>query len=268
MRQHSSKFITKLAAGVVLGLGLTFGTGAQAAGDAIPLPQQDWTHTGSFFSAKRYFGTYDLAAAQRGFQVFKEVCAGCHSLKHIAFRHLEGLGYNEDEIKAIAAGYKVADLDDAGEPIERNALPKDHWPSPFPNVLAAAAANGGKAPPDLSLMVDARPDGENYVHAILTGYEEAPAGFKLGEGQHYNKYFPGHVIAMGKPLADGQVTFADGTANTVDQMAKDVTVFLSWTAEPNLTERKQMGVKAIIFLFVMSIVLFFSYRQVWSDQVH
>lgn len=233
-------------------------TPAQAA-EGVAIPSQDWSFSG-------IFGAFDRAELQRGLQVYREVCAGCHSLKYVSYRNLEALGYNEDEIKAFAAEALVEDgPDDDGEMFERPGIPADYFPSPFPNAKAAAAANGGAIPPDLSLMAKARIGGPNYLYAILTGYGDPPAGFDLMEGLSYNAYFPGHQIAMAPPLFEDGVEFADGTPATVDQQAHDVTTFLMWAAEPKMEERKQTGIKVILFLIVFTALLYAVKRKVWAD---
>lgn len=230
---------------------------ASAAVQTVPLPKVEWSFDGAF-------GTFDRAAMQRGLQVYREVCAGCHGLKYIAFRNLADLGYDEDEIKAIAAEYTVVDgPNDEGEMFEREGRPSDYFPSPFPNDRAAAAANNGAAPPDLSLMAKARAGGATYIYALLIGYDEPPADFP--EGANYNTYFPGNQIAMAQPLYEDGVTYADGTPATVEQQAKDLSHFLMWTAEPKLEDRKGMGIKVLIFLVVFTGVLYAAKRKVWSD---
>ena len=217
------------------------------------------------FAHQGIFGQYDRAQLQRGFQVYKEVCAACHSLNLVAFRTLEDLGYNEAEIKAIAKAYEVPAIDEkTGEDTTRPAIPSDKFPSPYANSVAASAANGGKIPPDLSLIVKAREGHEAYIYSILTGYEDAPAGFQLPEGGHFNPYFPGTVIGMPKPLSDDQVTYEDGTPATVDQMAKDVTAFLAWAAEPKLENRKRAGVGTIAFLAILLVLSVISYKKIWA----
>nr|WP_026874003.1 cytochrome c1 [Inquilinus limosus] len=252
--------VTAAALVLALGAGLP---AARAAEEGAAPPAQNWSFGG-------FFGTFDRAAAQRGFQVYKEVCSTCHSMHLMSFRDLSGLGFSEDEVKAIAAEYKVADTNDAGEPIERTALPSDRFHNPFPNDKAAAAANGGKVPPDLSLMAKARgsggeTDGPNYVFAFLTGFHDAPEGFQVPEGLNYNTYFPGHVTAMPNILTDGAVTYSDGTNATHEQMAWDVTNFLMWTAEPTLEERKRTGVKVILFLIIFAGLLYSVKRKVWAN---
>jgi ubiquinol-cytochrome c reductase cytochrome c1 subunit len=234
-------------------------SGARAAGDAIELKSISWNHGG-------LFGTYDRAAAQRGLQVYREVCAGCHGLGLVAFRTLSDLGFSEEEIKAIAAESDYEDGPDGeGEMFDRPGKPFDVFPSPFPNANAAKASNGGAYPVDLSLITKARANGDNYLYSLLTGYTDPPADFELAEGSNYNAYFPGHQIAMPSPLSEDAVEYADGTPATVDQMAKDVTVFLAWTAEPKMEERKSMGLKVIIFLLILAGLFYAVKRKVWSD---
>ncbi|HLU91899.1 MAG TPA: cytochrome c1 [Pedomonas sp.] len=218
------------------------------------------------FAHEGIFGLYDRAQLQRGFQVYKEVCAACHGLELVAFRTMEDLGYNEDEIKAIAAAYEVPAIDEkTGEDSTRPAIPSDTFPSPYANDVAASAANGGKIPPDLSLIVKARPGHEAYIYSVLTGYEEAPEGFEVPEGGEFNPYFPGAVIGMPKPLSDDQVTYEDGTPATVDQMSKDVTAFLAWAGEPKMENRKRMGMGVIAFLSVLLVLSIISYKKIWAD---
>lgn len=269
----------KTISSIALAAAVIFGTtSANAAGGGPKPPAQDWSFMG-------IFGTYDKAELQRGFQVFKQVCANCHSMNLMAFRNLADLGYNEDEIKAIAAEYQVQDgPNDDGDMFERAATPADRWPAPFPNDKAAASANGGSAPPDLSLMAKARgsggdsavrfsmlqpsgfPIGADYLYALLTGYEEhAPEGISIPEGKYYNHYFPGHAIAMAPPLADDAVEYGDGTPATVNQMAHDVSVFMNWISEPELNERKNLGVKVMLFLIVLTIMLYALKRKIWAN---
>jgi ubiquinol-cytochrome c reductase cytochrome c1 subunit len=248
--------ITAAVAIIVVGLATS---PVQASGDGIEIPPQDWSFSG-------VFGTFDRGELQRGYQVYKEVCSGCHSLNYIAFRNLTDLGFNELEVKAIAAGYEVQDGPNRdGEMFNRPGLPADRIPAPFPNENAARAGNGGALPPDLSLMVDARPDGANYLYALLTGYADAPSGMTVAEGMNYNTYFPGHQVAMPPPLWDDGVEYADGTKATAAQQARDITAFLAWTTEPNMEARKEMGVMAILFLLVMTGLLYLSKRKIWAD---
>lgn len=212
------------------------------------------------------FGTVDRQAAQRGYQVYKEVCAACHSMKYKSFRNLKDIGFSEGEVKTIAASYNVQDgPNDSGEMFERPGRASDRFPSPFANEKAARAANGGAFPPDLSLIIKARHDGANYVHALLTGYTTPPAGVPVVEGKAYNPYFPGHWIGMPQPITtDGQVTYSDGTTATVEQMSKDLVVFLQWAAEPEMEARKRMGLKVILFLAVFTGLFFVAKKRVWS----
>jgi ubiquinol-cytochrome c reductase cytochrome c1 subunit len=212
------------------------------------------------------FGTYDTAASQRGFQVYKEVCSVCHAVKHLAFRNLEEIGYTEDQVKGIAAQYQVTDgPNDEGQMFQRPARPSDPIPGPFPNDQAARAANNGALPPDLSLITKAREGGPDYVYAILTGFKDPPAGFKVNEGMYYNQYFAGHQIKMPPPLTQtDQLKYADGTQATVPQMSHDVVSFLSWAAEPNLNERHRIGFKVILFLIIATGVFYAAKRKIWS----
>ncbi len=226
------------------------------------------------------FGHYDKQQLQRGFQVFKEVCAACHSLKFVAFRDLTALGYNDAEVKAIAKNWaiKTPDVDPAtGEATTRDPVPADHFPKPFANDVAARAANNNAIPPDLSLMTKARHHGTAYVYSLLVGFQEQPAELlkkfpdaKTPEGLHYNPYFANLNLAMAPPLtAEGQVTYGDGQPKpTVDQMAKDVSAFLAWTAEPKMETRKTSGVAVLFFLIIATALAYLSYRNVWADKKH
>lgn len=213
------------------------------------------------------FGTFDRAQLQRGFQVYKEVCAACHSLDLIHFRNLEDIGFSEAEVKALAKAAEVSDIDPrTGEPDSRPGLPSDAMPGPYANDVAAAAANNNAIPPDLSLIIKARDNGQRYVYSLLTGYDHRiPMGHEIPEGLHFNPYFPSVNIAMAKPLSDDQVEYADGTEASVEQMAKDVTAFLHWAAEPELETRRQMGLGVIIFLSILAVLAFLSYRKVWAQ---
>ncbi len=258
MKTHRNRIL-----GAVLGMGLlTLGAAwaptAEAVEGAEP-PHQSWSFDG-------VFGTFDRAALQRGFQVYQEVCSGCHSLKYVRVRNLADLGYTEEQIKAFAAEATVIDgPDDDGEMFERDGLSSDAFPSPFPNKKAAAAANGGAVPPDLSLVTKSREGGPDYIFAYLTGFEESPADFEVLEGLSYNPYFPGGQTAMAPPLDDDAVEYADGTKATTERMGKDVTTFLMWAAEPNLEPRKRMGIKVVLFLLVFTGMLYAVKRKVWED---
>lgn len=226
--------------------------------DSPPLPHEPWSFQGPT-------GTFDRRDMQQGFQVYKQVCAVCHGLEQISFRDLAALGYNPDEIKAIAAEYKMEALNDTGDVIERSGLPTDKFPNPYKNEPAARAANNGAMPPDLSLIVKGRQGGSNYLYALLTGYEATPPkDVELGEGMHYNLFFPGNQIAMPPPLSEGLVTYDDGSKPSVNQMAKDVVTFLAWTAEPELEARKKMGFKVLIYFIVFTILMYFLKKRIWA----
>ncbi|EFX83892.1 hypothetical protein DAPPUDRAFT_47680 [Daphnia pulex] len=209
--------------------------GVKAESETPPLTQQLWS-----FSGMR--GTFDRGALQRSLQVCKEVCSACHSLKRVRFRELQALGFSAEDIKTFAQSYEITDgPNNEGEMFTRAGLPSDAFPNPFKNDQASRAGNHGALPPDLSLIVKARAGGADYIYALLTSYSSPPRGIKLGENMSYNPYFPGHQIAMAPPFVVDQVTYADGTPATVDQMARDVTTFLAWTAEPESETRKAMG---------------------------
>ncbi len=269
---------TAFALAASLGAAVLGTSVAQAAeGQAHP-PSLKWSFAGPF-------GKFDQGQLQRGFKVYKEVCASCHSMNLVSFRNLAepgGPGYSEKQVEALAAEYKIKDLDDKGEAIERDGRPADKFPAPFANPLAAAAANGGVAPPDFSTLAKARTyergfpwwiidifsqfqeQGPDYIHALMLGYEDAPQGFTMPAGGNYNKYFPGHVIAMPKPLSDGQVTYDDGAPQTLDQYSRDVAAFMMWAAEPHLVARKRLGFQVMIFLLVLTGLLYFTKKKVWS----
>ncbi len=250
---------------IALLIGFTPLVSANAAGDAPTPPSQDWSFKKGPLGA---FGTYDKAAMQRGYKVYREVCAACHSMKRIYFRNLEALGYSEGQIKTIAAEYTVADgPDEEGEMFERTAIPSDGFVSPFPNDNAAKYANGGALPPDLSLITKARANGSNYVHALLTGYEDPPHGEEVSDGQHWNKYFPGHKLAMAAPLMDGQVSYEDGTPETIEQYSSDVVHFMTWAGDPHMEARKKAGLRVIIFLIVFAGIMYAVKRRTWA-QLH
>jgi ubiquinol-cytochrome c reductase cytochrome b/c1 subunit len=259
-----------LAAGLLAGAALS--AEAQTGMSTTRLPVKDVT-----FSFDGPFGTYDRAALQRGFQVYKEVCGACHALNHIAFHNLDeagGPGFSEAQAKGIAAGYKVpADpndkgeiTDDKGNRLTRPGILADYFPAPFPNEEAARANNSGALPPDLSMVVSAREGGSRYVYSILTGFHQTPPkGFKVTENKYYNPYFEGWNISMPPPLQDKSVTYSDGTKATVEQEAHDVVTFLTWASDPKMEDRKRMGLGVLIFLVVFAGVLFAAYRKVWAD---
>ena len=259
-----SRFST-LAAALVMTGGL-FVNGAFAAGDsataALPPEPQSWSFAGPF-------GSYDRAALQRGYQVYREVCAACHGMKYVAFRNLSQAGgpeFSAEEVKALAAEFTIEDgPDEFGDMFERPGKPSDYFPDPYPNDNAARAGNGGALPPDLSLINKARANGPDYVFAILTQYADAPTDFELSPGMEYNPYFGGRQIAMAQPLFEGQVEYADGTEAGLDQMARDVVTFLNWAAEPELEARKGMAVPTLIYMVILALLLYLSYKRVWQD---
>jgi ubiquinol-cytochrome c reductase cytochrome c1 subunit len=260
---------------------------AEASSHATPqIEKQNWTFGG-------VFGTFDEHQLQRGFQVFREICASCHSARLLAFRNLSeegGPGFSEAQVKALAATYEIADPD--AEAGKRPGIAADHWPSPFANDRDARDANGGALPPDLSVIAKARgttqpfpwwilnyftaysEGGPDYIHALLNGYhEEAPAGFELPEGKYYNEVFPGHSIGMPPPLQDGLVTYETGANGetvpaTVEQYSQDVSAFLMWVAEPHLVDRKETGFKVMAFLFLFAVLMYLVKRKLWSRVEH
>ena len=232
---------------------------ALAATEAPTPPNRDWSFEG-------WNGTVDRAAAQRGLQIYLENCSSCHSLQYVAYRNLADLGFNDDEIRAIAANYMVTDgPDEFGEMFERPALPSDRFVSPFPNEAAARAANNGAYPPDLSLIIKARAGGADYVHALNTGYVDPPDDAELMPGMYYNTYYPGNQIAMPQVLYDDGTVYADGTEASAEQQSWDVVNFLQWASEPHMEERKQMGVKVIVYLLVFAGLMFAFKRKIWSQ---
>ena len=223
------------------------------------LPRQNWSFSGPF-------GTFNRAAEQRGLQVWQAVCSNCHSMKQAYYRNLEGIGLTADDVKAFASNITVpGGTDDNGQPIERQALPSDHFKEPFANDKAARAANNGALPPDHSLIVNAREGGATYVADLLNGYRDPPAGVKIANGMNYNIYFPGRQIAMAPPLHDGAVTYADGTKATVEQMSRDVATFLTYMSNPHMEQRKRIGVRIVLFLIGMTGVTYAVKRKVWAD---
>ncbi|WP_343519637.1 cytochrome c1 [Sphingomonas sp.] len=223
------------------------------------------------FSFNGLLGKYDNRQLQRGLQVYKEVCAACHSLRLVSFRDLQALGYDEGQVKTIAKGFQVPSVNpETGEPATRDGIPSDRFPLVYANDVAARAANNNAIPPDLSLMAKARHDGSNYIYSLLTGYQNQPAELlkefpdaKTPQGLHYNPYFATLNIAMTPPLKDGQVTYSDGTAATVDNYAKDVAAFLTWTAEPKMEARKTAGLATVIFLLIFCFLAYGAKKQIW-----
>lgn len=251
-------FRTLLVAGL---LGLVGFAPAHAAesGHAHAPEKQEWSFKGPF-------GTYDRAALQRGFEVYRQVCSACHSMNRVYYRNLMDIGYSEDQVKAIAGDYLITDgPNDEGDMFERPGRPSDRLKSPFPNTKAAMYANNGALPPDLSLIAKARHGGADYIYGILTGYEEAPEGKELLPGQHWNKTMPGNIIAMASPLSDGMVGYEDGTEGTLHNYAHDVAQFLTWAGEPHMEVRKRTGVKAFIFLLVFTMFMYGVKKRIWKD---
>lgn len=265
-----------------LGIGLSMLAGAQAAEYPLNKPrEQNWSFSGPF-------GTYNRGQLQRGLKVYREACAACHGLDLVAFRNLADLGYSDGQVRALAAEYQIMDGPDAnGDMFERPGIPSDRFPSPFPNIEAAAASNNGAAPPDLSLIAKARavergfPQfvidiftqyaelGPDYLYSLLTGYVDPPEGYEVPEGTYYNPYFlAGTALAMPPPLMDGMVTYDDGAPETVSQYAHDVSAFLMWAAEPHLEARKQMGFGVMIFLVLFGGLVYLTKRKVWQEVPH
>ena len=229
--------------------------------EKVELMKTDWTFKG-------LLGKFDRASLQRGYQVYTEVCAACHSMKYISYRNLMEKGgpeFSEAQVKAIAASFDVTDGPNAdGEMFSRPARLSDKFPMPYPNEKAAQAANGGAYPPDMSVLAKARKGGVDYLYSVLLGYEDPPAGVTLDEGVYYNKFMYGNKIKMPKVLEDDLIEYSDGTLVTEQQMAKDVVTFLMWSAEPHLETRHKMGFRAIIYLIILTVLVYFSMKKIWS----
>lgn len=289
----------KLVAGLVslalvAGLGVSLATaqdehaaGAEAEHATPHYPihkpkEVDWSFAGPF-------GKYDKGQLQRGLKVYTEVCSACHSMSLVSFRTLADLGYSEEQVKAFAANYEVEDGPNGdGEMFTRKAVPSDHFPSPYPNHEAAAAANNGAAPPDFSLIAKARgitrgfpqfvfdiftqyqEGGPDYIYSLLTGYEEeAPAHVEVADGTYYNPYFAGSAsLAMAPPISDDQVTYDDGSPQTLDQYARDVSAFLMWAAEPHLEDRKRTGFMVMVFLLIFTGLIYLTKKSVYANKGH
>jgi cytochrome c1 len=263
---------------------VSFAAAADEGGghDTPQPPRQKWSFAGGF-------GKYDRAQLQRGFKVYREVCQNCHGMTLLSFRNLAEAGgpsFTPAQAAAVAAEYKIKDgPNDAGDMFERPGRPADRFPAPFPNENAARAANGGAYPPDMSVIAKARTyergfpwfvfdalpftqyqeHGPDYIHALMTGYAQAPAGMTMPAGMNYNKYFPGHLIGMPPPIQDGQVTYDDGTKGTIDQYGKDVSAFLMWAAEPHMEARKRIGLQVLIFMILFAGLVYFTKKKVWSS---
>ena len=252
-----NKFL-KISSLIILILGAS---NSSIAAEKIEYLKTDW-------SFKGLFGKFDRGALQRGYQVYTEVCSSCHSMKYVSYRNLAEKGgpeFTEAQAKAIAASFEVTDGPNAdGEMFSRPGKLSDKFVMPYDNVKAAQAANGGAYPPDMSVLVKARGGGANYIYSLLQGYEDPPIGITLDEGVYYNKYMYGNKIKMANQLSDGLIEYGDGTEATIEQMSKDVTTFLMWAAEPHLEARHQMGFKAIVYLIILTILVYFSMKRIWS----
>jgi ubiquinol-cytochrome c reductase cytochrome c1 subunit len=281
---------TLLASIVPLAMAAVIGTGPAIAAEhenATPhypinhLREVDWSFAGPF-------GTFDRGQLQRGLKVYVETCSACHSMNLVPFRSLVALGYSEDQVKTLAAEYEVEDgPNDEGDMFTRAAIPADYFPSPFPNDAAAAASNNGAVPPDFSLLAKARyaergfpqfvfdiftgynESGPNYIYSLLTGYQEAPAGVEVPENAHFNPYFlAGSALAMAPPLSDGQITYDDGSPETLDQYSKDVAAFMMWAAEPHMEERKRTGFMVMVFLLIFSSLMYLTKKAIYANKDH
>ncbi len=223
------------------------------------LPQHEWSFEG-------ITGTFDRGALQRGYQVYSEVCSGCHSMKLLYYRDLIDIGFSEDQVKAIASEFTVIDgPNDEGEMFDRDARPADRFVSPYLNDNEARANNNGAYPPDLSVITKAKKDGANYIYNLLLGYKDPPADMEVGEGMYYNIYMEGNQIAMPQPIYDESVDYADGTNNSAEQIAEDLVVFLTWAAEPELEVRKNLGIKVILFFIVLGFIIFLAKNHLWRE---
>ena len=223
------------------------------------LPQHEWSFEG-------ITGTFDRGALQRGYQVYSEVCSGCHSMKLLYYRDLIDIGFSEDQVKAIASEFTVIDgPNDEGEMFERDARPADRFVSPYLNDNEARANNNGAYPPDLSVITKAKKDGANYIYNLLLGYKDPPADMEVGEGMYYNIYMAGNQIAMPQPIYNESVDYADGTNNSAEQLAEDLVVFLTWAAEPELEVRKNLGIKVILFFIILGFIIFLAKNRLWRE---
>lgn len=278
--------VARVAAAAVLAVSLSAGMAAAAGEEEGATPHYPLKHPKhEHWSFAGPFGHWDIGQLQRGLKVYQEVCAACHSMRLVPFRALEGLGYSEEQVKAFASEYTIEDGPNAeGDMFERPGIPSDYFPSPFPNAEAAAFANNGAAPPDMSLLAKARApergfpwfifdvftlyaeNGPDYIYSLMTGYQDPPVGTEVAEGTYYNPYFVGGAaLAMASPLSDGLITYDDGAPETVDQYSKDISAFLMWTAEPMLVERKAMGFKVMVFLVLFAALVYLTKKKVWAQ---
>ena len=252
------KNLLKTSSIIILFVGFSF---SSYSAEKVEYLKTDW-------SFKGLFGKFDRGSLQRGYQVYTEVCSSCHSMKYLSYRNLAEKGgpeFTEAQAKSIAASFEVTDGPNTdGEMFTRPGKLSDKFVMPYENVKAAQAANGGAYPPDMSVLVKARSGGANYIYSLLQGYEDPPTGVTLDEGVHYNKYMYGNMIKMASPLSEGIVEYSDGTEASIEQMSKDVTTFLMWAAEPSLEARHQMGFKAIVYLIILTILVYFSMKRIWS----
>ena len=256
--QHLNNIITKIFLIIFI---LGFAQNAYSSEKKVEFLKNNWNFEG-------VFGTFDRASLQRGYQVYQEVCSGCHSMQHLSYRNLSEKGgpeFTKEEAKAIAAQFEVTDgPNEDGEMFTRPARLSDKFVSPFPNVKAAAVANGGAYPPDMSVLAKARKGGADYIYSLLMGYEEAPAGYELDDGVYYNKYMAGNKIKMAEPIYEDAVQYSDGTKATKEQITKDVTAFLVWAGDPHLESRHKMGFKVFFYLIILLTLVYLSKQKVWS----
>ncbi|RZO47951.1 MAG: cytochrome c1 [Candidatus Pelagibacterales bacterium] len=258
MLVHSNNFLIK----IIIFFFILFTTSSAFSEEKkVDLIKTNWSFNG-------IFGTFDRASLQRGYQVYQEVCAGCHSMQQLSYRNLSEEGgpeFSIEEVKAIASQFEIEDGPNSdGEMFMRAARPSDKFAKPYPNIEASTAANGGAYPPDMSVLAKARVGGADYIYSLLMGYEEAPPGFELDDGVYYNKYMAGNKIKMSAPISDGIVEYSDGTQTSASQISKDVTTFLVWASEPHLESQHRMGFKAIIYLIILLTLVYMSKQKVWS----
>ena len=243
---------------ILISLGISFSANSA---EKVDLMTTDWTFKG-------LFGKFDRASLQRGYQVYTEVCAACHSMKYLSYRNLMEEGgpeFSEAQAKAIAAQFEITDGPNSeGEMFQRPAKLSDKFVMPYPNAKAAQAANGGAYPPDMSVLAKARKGGVDYLYSLLLGYEDPPIGVSLDEGVHYNKFMYGNKIKMPAPLSDDLIEYTDGTKATAEQMSKDVTNFLMWSAEPHLEQRHKTGFRVIAYLIILTVLVYFTMKKIWS----